>query len=120
MDLELPFDSGQKLRAEPATGLDRHAGRLVNAVVPGLHPKTGHAAFDDAFRIAGGDAAFAIRLFGPEVRERLLASQLPHLQVRVAGRKLGVHIDGIAASRAELEEMIEIAARLAENCPAAP
>ncbi len=120
VDLELPFDSGQKLRAEPATGLDHHVGRLVDAVVPGLSPKTGHAAFDDAFRIAGGDPAFAIRLFGPEVRERMLASRLPRLQVRVAGRKVGVHIDGIAGSRGDLEEMIEIAASLAENCPATP
>ncbi len=120
VDLELPFDSGQKLRAEPATGIDHHVGRLVDSVVPGLHPKTGHAAFDDAFRIAGGDPAFAIRLFGPEVRERLLASRLPRLQVRVAGRKVGVHIDGIANSHAELENMIEIAVILAENCPVAP
>jgi len=120
VDLELPFDSGQKLRAEPATGIDHHVGRLVDSVVPGIFPKTGHTAFDDAFRIAGGDPAFAIRLFGPEVRGRLLASRLPRLQVRVAGRKLGVHIDGIAGTRAELEEMIEIAVSLAESCPAAP
>jgi hypothetical protein len=120
VDLELPYDSGQKLRAERATGIDHHAGRLVDAVVPGLYPKTGHAAFDDAFRIAGDDLAFAIRLFRPEVRERLLASRLPRLQVRVAGRKIGVHIDGIAKSQGELEEMIEIAASLADNCPAVP
>lgn len=120
VDLELPFDSGQKLRAERATGIDHHAGRLVDAVVPGLYPKTGHEAFDDAFRIAGDDPAFAIRLFGPEVRERLLASRLPRLEVRVAGRKIGVHIDGIADSRDDLEEMIEIAAGLAENCPVPP
>ncbi len=120
VDLELPFDSGQKLRAERATGIDHHAGRLVDAVVPGLYPKTGHEAFDDAFRIAGDDPAFAIRMFGPEVRERLLASRLPRLEVRVAGRKIGVHIDGIADSRDDLEEMIEIAVSLAENCPAPP
>gem|GEM_PF-3577799 len=120
VDLELPFDSGQKLRAEPATGIDRHVGRLVDAVIPGLCPTTGHAAFDDAFRIAGDDPVFATRLFGPEVRERLLASRLPRLQVRVAGREVGVHIDGIAGSRGDLEEMIEIAASLAENCPVAP
>jgi hypothetical protein len=120
VDLELPFDSGQKLRAERATDIDHHAGRLVDAVVPGLYPKTGHEAFDDAFRIAGDDPAFAILLFGPEVRERLLASRLPRLQVRVAGGKIGVHIDGIAGSQDDLEEMIEIAVSLAENCSQAP
>lgn len=116
VDLELPFDSGQKIRAERATGLDHHAGRLVDSVVPGLYPKTGHAAFDDAFRIAGDDAAFAIRLFGPALRERLLASRLPRLRVRVVGSKVGVHSDGIAGTPGELEDMIEIAGGLAENC----
>ncbi|MHA1152998.1 MAG: hypothetical protein ACTSQ7_10105 [Alphaproteobacteria bacterium] len=116
VDLELPFDSGQKLRAEPATGIEHHAGRLIDAVVPDLYPKTGHGAFDDAFRIAGDDPAFATRLFGPEVRERLLASRLQRLQVRIAGRKVGVHIDGIVGSQDDLEEMIEIAVSLAENC----
>ena len=120
VDLELPFDSGQKIRAERATGLDHHAGRLVDSVVPGLYPKTGHAAFDDAFRIAGGDPAVAVRLFGPELRERLLASRLPRLRVRVVGSKVGVHSDGIAGTPGDLEEMIEIAAGLAENCLAEP
>ena len=118
VDLELPFDSGQKIRAERATGIDHHAGRLVGSVVPGLYPKTGHEAFDDAFRISGDDPAFAIRLFGAEVREMLLASKLPRLQVRVLGPKVGVHIDGIAGQRDDLEEMIEIAVGLADNCPA--
>ncbi len=120
VDLELPYDSGQKLRAERATGIDHHAGRLVDSIVPGRYPKTGHEEFDDAFRIAGNDPAFAIQLFGPEIRERLLASRLPRLEVRVAGRKVGVHIEGIAGSRDDLEEMIEIAAGLAENCSPAP
>lgn len=118
VDLELPVDSDQEIRAERATGIDHHAGRLVDSVVPGLYPKTGHDAFDDAFRIAGNDPAFANRLFGPELRERLLASRLPRLQVRVVGAKVGVHIDGIADTRDDLEEMIEIAVSLAENCPA--
>jgi hypothetical protein len=120
VDLELPFDSGQTLRAEPATGLDHHAGRLVDTVVPGLYPKTGHDAFDDAFRIAGKDPAFANQLFGPELREIMLASRLPRLQVRVLGSKVGVHIDGIASTQDELEEMIGIAVSLAGNCPAPP
>ncbi len=119
VDLELPFDSGQKLRAERATGLDHHAGRLVDSVVPGLHPKTGDEDFDDAFRIAGKDSDFANRLFRPELRERLLASRLPRLRVRVLGAKVGVHIDGIAGSQDDLEEMIEIAVGLAGNCSAA-
>jgi len=113
VDLELPFDSGQKIRAEPATGLEHHAGRLVEAVLPGRTPKTGHEAFDDAFRIAGGDTAFANQLFGPELREKMLASRLPRLPVRVVGAKVGVHIDGIASKQGDLEEMIEIAVSLA-------
>jgi len=120
VDLELPFDTGQKIRAERATGLDRHAGRIVESVVPGRYPKTGHAAFDDAFRIAGGDPAFAIRLFGPELREKMLASRLPRLRVRVVGSRIGVHSDGIAGTPDDLEEMIEIAANLADNCVPTP
>ena len=120
VDLELPFDSGQKIRAERATGLDHHAGRIVESVVPGRYPKTGHAAFDDAFRIAGGDPAFAIRLFGPELREKMLASRLPRLRVRVVGSKVGVHSDGIAGTQSDLDEIIEIAAGLAENCVPTP
>jgi len=120
VDLELPFDSGQRIRAEPATGLDRHAGRLVEAVAPGHSPKTGHTAFDAAFRIAGGDSAFVSQLFGPKLRERLLASRLPRLQVRILGSKVGVHIDGVVGTQNDLEEMIGIAVSLAENCPAPP
>ncbi len=120
VDLELPFDTGQKIRVERATGLDHHAGRIIESVVPGRYPKTGHAAFDDAFRIAGGDPAFAIRLFGPELREKMLASRLPRLRVRVVGSKVGVHSDGIAGTRSDLEEMIQIAAGLAENCVPTP
>jgi len=40
VDLELPFDSGQKLRAERATGIEHHAGRLIDAVVPDLYQRS--------------------------------------------------------------------------------
>jgi hypothetical protein len=48
-------------------------------------------------------------LFDERTRARLLESRLPNLELRLEGRKLSVHMDGIASSREELEELIEIA-----------
>ncbi len=52
VDLDLPFDSGQKIRAEPATGLDHHAGRLVESRESGLWISTGHHRFDEPAGVA--------------------------------------------------------------------
>jgi hypothetical protein len=114
VDLELTFDSGQKVRIERGRG---GANALVEAVVPGRYPVTGHGTFDQAFRIVGGDPAFISRLLDPRVRWKLLDSRLPQLKLRVNGRQISVHMDGIASSTAELEELIDIAVLLADHCP---
>jgi hypothetical protein len=113
VDLELPFDSGQKRRVERGRG---GAGALVEAIAPGRHPVTGHEAFDQAFRIKSGDQAFVSRLLGPRVRWKLLDSRLPSLKLRLDGRTIGIHMDGIASSTTELEELIDIAVLLADQC----
>jgi hypothetical protein len=113
VDLELPFDSGQTLRVKPGKA---GAKALVEAIAPGRYPVTGHEAFDQAFRITGGDQAFVSRLLGPRVRWKLMDSRLPNLKLRLDGRTIGIHMDGIAASMAELEEMIDIAVLLADHC----
>jgi hypothetical protein len=114
VDLELPFDSGQKVRVERGRG---GANALVEAVAPGRHPVTGHETFDQAFRIVGGDQALASRLLGPRVRHKLLDSRLVRLVLRLDGRRISLHMDGIAASTDDLEELIDIAVLLADHCP---
>ena len=74
-------------------------------------------AFEEAFRIRAGDAPAAFRFLERPVREKLIASRLPRLEVRREGRKLSVHMDGIAASREEIEELIDIASLLAGDRP---
>ena len=120
VDLDLPFETGRRLRIERSTGLDRGADVLIDAVTRRRHPSTGHADFDAAFRIRGRDQAFASRLLDARVRRMLLDSRLPRLDVRVEGRKISVHSDGIAKSKADLDELIEIAVLLADRCPMSP
>ena len=120
VDLDLPFETGQRLRIERNTALDRGADVLIDAVTPGRHPSTGHAEFDAAFRIRGRDHAFASRLLDARVRRMLLDSRLPRLDIRVEGRKISVHGDGIAKSKADLDELIEIAVLLTDRLPDEP
>ena len=77
--------------------------------IEGLH------AFEDAFRIRGSDAPATVRLLEAPVREKLMASRLPRLEARVEGQKVSVHMDGIAVSREELDELIDIASLLARS-----
>lgn len=49
------------------------------------------------------------------LREELSGSRLTQLEARVEGRKVSVHMYGIATSSDQLEELIEIAARLARG-----
>ena len=110
VDVELPSDAGQEFRVER-----RGAGRAVAPSAPGAAAITGLQAFEDAFRIRARDPTAAVRLLEAPVREKLLASRLSRLEARVAGQKVSVHMAGIAASRDELEELIEIAALLARS-----
>jgi len=109
VDVELPSDSGQKIRVER-----RAVGRPADPRAPGTVPIEGLHAFEDVFRIRG-DAPATVRFLEAPVREKLMASRLPRLEARVEGQKVSVHMDGIAASREELEELIDIASLLARN-----
>ena len=112
-EVELPVDTGARLRVERNPDI---AERLIDAVTPGPRPATGHETFDQAFRIKGKDPAFAARLLDARVRHELLGAELPRLACRVDGRKIAVDMDGYATAQAEVEELIEIAALLAERC----
>jgi hypothetical protein len=110
VDVELPSDSGQAIRVER-----RAMGPPADPSAPGSVPIEGLRAFEDAFRIRAGDAPATLRFLDARVREKLMASRLPRLEARIEGRKLSVHMDGIAASREELEELIDIASLLARG-----
>lgn len=119
--LELPFDSGQKIRIERSDAdLTSGANRLIDAVTPGSRPTTGDTAFDEAFRFEWSDPAFASRLLDASVRQTLLNARLPHLDVRLDGPKISAHSDGIAASTAEIEALIDIAVLWADRCEPSP
>lgn len=120
VDLDLAFDCGQKIRVERSARPGRVAERLIDAVRPGSHPTTGQQDFDEAFRISESDQAFASRLLDRRVRQRLMNAPQPRLDVRVDGRKISVHMDGYPRSRADLEELIDIARLLADRCPTPP
>jgi hypothetical protein len=110
VDVELPSDTGQKIRVER-----RGAGRCVDPTLPGAAPITGLQAFEDAFRIRAGNPTTALHFLEAPVRRKLLESRLPRLEARVEGQKVSVHMDGIAESREEVEELIDIAALLVRN-----
>ena len=114
VDLDFPFDTGQKVRVSRRTGF---AKRPIGAIAPGRPPTTGHREFDEAFRIEGSNQVFVSGLLEVPVRQKLMGSRMPHLEVRVAGQKINVHIGGIAKSKADLEELIDIATLLADHCP---
>ncbi len=112
-EVELPFDTGAKLRVErnPDT-----VERLVDAVTPGRRPTTGHDTFDEAFRIKCRDPALASRLLDARVRHELLDSKLLRLTCLVDARRISVDMDGYATAQAEIVQLIKIAALLAERC----
>jgi hypothetical protein len=115
VDLQLPFDTARETQIVRASGA---GDQLLDLVLPGAQVSTGDADFDAAFRISGRDKTFAPLLLDETVRQKLLNSHLPRLDIRVAGQKIAVHMDGIAQSLAELEELIEISALLADRASA--
>jgi len=110
VNVELPSDSGQEIRVERRT-----VGRPADPSAPGTLPLEGLHAFEDAFRVRAGDAPATVRFLEAPVRERLMASCLPRLEARLEGQKVSVHMDGIAASHEELEELIDIASAIARS-----
>ena len=115
VDLQLPFDTGRKAQIVRASSAGK---QLLGLVVPGAQVSTGDAAFDAAFRISGRDKTFAPHLLNETVRQKLLNSHLPRLDIRMAGQKIVVHMDGIAQSLEEIEELIEISVLLADRASA--
>ncbi len=115
VDVDLPFDTGRKIRVKRSTGGGK---RLMDTLGPGGRPTTGHKEFDEAFRIEGNDQILASSLLELPVREMLLSSRARRLDVKVQGKKISVHRDGIAESTADLEELIDIAGLFADHCPA--
>lgn len=119
INLELPTDSGQTLRLlRSDANLASAVNRLAEVITPGERAATGQNNFDEAFRIEWSDKGFGVRLLDADLRERLLSSRLPRLDVRLNGAKIAIHFDGIAKSAAEIEEMIDLAMLLADRCSA--
>ena len=119
VNLELPFDTGQKIRIERSDAdLASGANRLIDAVTPGSRPTTGDKTFDEAFRFEWSDPAFASRLLDPDLRRTLLNTRLARIDVRLEGPMISAHSDGFATSTAEIEALIDIAVLWAERCEA--
>ena len=114
VNLELPFDTRRKIRVKRSAGYTK---RLIAGIAPGRYPTTAHKEFDEAFQIEGSDQAFVSCLLEADIRQKLLGSGMPRLDVRVEGQKISVQMDGIAKSKADLEELIDIASLLADRCP---
>ena len=117
LDLELPRDTGQHLRIERAdTSVLGYASHVADMVTGANNPATGDDRFDKAFRITSPDHAFAAQVLDADIREKLLASPVPQLDLQVAGPTVSIHREGIASSQTELEEMVAVAALVAERC----
>jgi len=117
-DLDLPYDIGHEVRIQRGNPkLTSNGVRILDPFTKVSQPETGDPAFDEAFRITGSAKAFAIRLLDPELRDRLKASSLPRLELRLEGPQVSVHMDGIASTESEIAELIEIAELVADRCP---
>ena len=117
-NLELEYDTDQDLNIQRTDRLDRSASRLINSVTDGYTATSGDTAFDGAFRIRSDDQAFVHRVLNAALRHKLLASPQQRLEVAVTGTKISIHIDDYAKTVEDLEEMVEIATLVAENCAA--
>jgi hypothetical protein len=123
VELTLAGDTGQDLVAERGKSVQRLAGHLAGRVVPRSRArariKTGHAEFDEAFWLDGSDHQFASVLFDRGLRQKLLGTRLPGLEIRLRGDRISAHCDGIVETRRDLEALIDIAVDLAQRCPIA-
>ncbi|MDH3739174.1 MAG: hypothetical protein OER92_08260 [Alphaproteobacteria bacterium] len=115
-NLDTGLDTGQTLNIQRTDRLDRGASRLINSVSGGYTPISGDDAFDGAFRITSDDQAFVHRILNPNLRQKLLDSHQSRLEIAIAGAKIRVHIDDYVKSAGDLDEMIEIASLVADNC----
>ena len=55
VEVDLPFDTGQRLLLERGMSVERAVDRLVDTVTPGTQATTGDKEFDSAYGIKGGD-----------------------------------------------------------------
>ena len=115
VELEVPFDTFLKIRFKRNS---HDTKRRRDGVATGRQATAANKEIDKAFQIEAIDPAFASSLLEAGVRQKLLGSRLPGLDVRVKDQKISVHMDGIAKSTADLEELIDIASLLAEHWPA--
>ena len=77
---------------------------------------SGDDAFDGVFQIRSGSELFVRRVLDSRLRQKLLASPHRRLEVTLKDAKISVHVDDYVKSAADLDDMIEIAALLANNC----
>ncbi len=115
-NLELPFDTGREVRILRTDKLDRGFDAIVSAATGGQLPTTGDEIFDLAFRVQASDQAFVRRALDEPLREKLLNSTPQRLEVSLVGATISVHIDDYVKSAGDLDEMIDIATLLADNC----
>ena len=115
-NLELPFDTGQELRIQRSDKLDRGISRTIASVTNGQRPTSGDDEFDNMYLIKTRDQAFARLTLDPPLRKKLIDSPHQCLEVALNGAKISVHIHDYANSPSDLDEMIDIATRLANNC----
>lgn len=115
-NLELPYDTGQEMRILRTDRLDRGIDAIVSAVAGGYQPTSGDENFDGAFRIQSSDQTFVHRALEAQLREKLLGSSQQRLEVALTGAKISIHVDDYVKSAGDLDEMIEIATLLADNC----
>jgi hypothetical protein len=113
VQLTLPFDSVRQAEVKRTPALIRGA---VAALAPEWQAPTGDTDFNQVFRIEGRDQAVMVGLLDDGLRERLLASPLPDLRLRLRDATITVIMDGLAKTVAEVEEMIDLADAFADRC----
>jgi hypothetical protein len=118
VNLEIQPETGHELNIQRTDRLDRSVNLLVSSVSSSHISTSGDSAFDNAFRIRSDDQAFIHHVLNPLLRQKLLGSTQQRLEIALSGPKISVHIDDYVKSPADLDEMIEIATLLAENCSA--
>lgn len=71
---------------------------------------------DEAYRVSGADADSLPALLPPRLARKILETQLPGLELRIAGGEISLHLEGYVQSKETLEEMIELAVLTAQAC----
>ncbi len=124
VELALPDHPGRTARIVRRAGVFDALWRAVSAPARttagpgiGLGDATSNTMvdeFDQAFQITGPDRDFAAAHLSETMRVRLLRSTLARLDVRLAGAKLSVRMDGLASAVVEIEELLDIANSIAD------